>query len=127
MTCCNSNLCQLKCVWCLRLGRCKGLARVPIDFHLSKRHLCSACYNVQPLTQFRHCWANCATGVCMEMSWWYNPQQYQHTSCTQTSPSLSLSKEVDNMLPATLTQYAPFRTLQKESGMNDLSSNFLSK
>lgn len=44
----NIHFCQLKCVWCLNWGRCKGLARVPIDFHLCKQHLCSECYNVHP-------------------------------------------------------------------------------
>lgn len=46
------------------------------------------------LAQFPHCRANCATGVCMEMSLWYNLWQYLHTSYTQTSPSRCLSKMV---------------------------------
>lgn len=40
-------LCQPKCVWCSRWGRCKGLAAVPDDSYLCMQHLCRASYNVQ--------------------------------------------------------------------------------
>lgn len=46
------------------------------------------------LARFPHRWANCAAGVCMEMSLWYNLWQYRHTSCSQTSPSLCICGEV---------------------------------
>lgn len=67
------------------------------------------------LAQFPHCRANCATGVCVEMSPWYNPWQYQHISHIPTSPSLCSAKR--SWLSATChTSSTPIQAAEKGNG-----------
>lgn len=64
----------------------------------------------------------------VQMSLWHNLCQYQYKFYAQMPPSMWLSQEVGEVLPAGAIQ-RPFRTLEKKkiTALNCLSQNMLSK